>query len=86
VNGNEHVLAMPSAITGAPQQLGHLGELRQRVAVRHRVARDDQRVLRLGQELGGARDRRAITDDARRDARGRAEIQIALGIQHVDRQ
>ena len=70
----------------AADQLGELHQLGERVALRHRVARDDQRTLGLREQARRAIDGPAVADDPRGHPRGRAEIHVAHGVEHVDRQ
>ena len=67
-------------------QLRQLHELGQGVAVGDGVPRHEQRALGLREQRGRAGHRGAVADDAGRDARRRAEVQVPLGVEHVDRQ
>ena len=68
------------------QQLGQLDQLGDRLGVRDRIAGDEQRPLGAGQTSGRLVDRLAVADDARRHARGGAEVEVALRVEDVDRQ
>ena len=71
---------------GRADQLGQLHHLGERVAMGHRVADDEQRLVG-GHELACCGiDGRAVADDPRGDAGRRHEIHVLLGVQHVDGQ
>ncbi len=65
------------------EQLRHLDQLGEPAALGHRVARDDQRPLRRGQQVRRPLHRLARPADPRVHARGLAQLEVALGVQHV---
>jgi hypothetical protein len=69
-----------------PDQLGEFDQLRVRAALRHRVARHDQRPLGLGDQRRRLSDRRSVAAGARRDAGRCHQVEIGLGIEDVARQ
>ena len=72
---------------GGAEELGDLDELGEGVAVRDRVAGDDQGRVGGHEPLGGRVDGRAITHQARGDARRRQQVEVVtLGVEHVDGQ
>ena len=85
-NGKLQVEATPSLTTGAPSELGQLDQLGERVGLGDRVAGDQQRALGPRQPPRRLVDRRAVADQPRGHAGGAAEVEVALGVQHVDRQ
>ena len=70
-------------IDGRAEELGHLHHLGDPVPVGHGVARDDDGPLGLHEEIGGGLDGRLVAADARRDAGGLEQIDLALGVEHV---
>ena len=65
------------------QQLGELDQLGMGAALRHHVARDDHRMLRVREQIGGGRDRVGIAAQARRDAGRRHQVDLALVLEDV---
>ena len=64
-------------------EFGELDQLGMRAAVRHGIAGDDQRPLRLREHRGGFRDRGRIAAQPRRDPRRRQQVDVALGLENV---
>ena len=68
------------------EQLRQLHQLREGVAVGDRVAGDQERALGVREEPSRLGDRPAVADDPPGHARGRREVEVALGVQDVDRE
>ena len=70
-------------VDGSADELGDLGQLRERVAVGNRVAGDHDGPLGVGEQLGRRVDGRLVAADTRRDARRLEQVQRALGVEDV---
>jgi hypothetical protein len=73
-------------IDGSAQELRELDEFGVRPALRHRIAGHDHRTLGLGKQDRGRLHRRAVAAQARRHARRREQVDVAVGAQDVARQ
>ena len=70
-------------VDGRAEEFRKLDQFGMSAALRHRVAGHDHRTLGVREQRRGRIDRRAIAAQARRDARGRKKVDIAVGAQDV---